>query len=63
MILGFTYLFSGHKDYSAVGHASNPLVPGLGIWFVVLVPVIGGLIYGPLVAVSRPRRVVTACRR
>ena len=24
MILGFTYLFSGHKDYSAVGHAGNP---------------------------------------
>ena len=42
MILGFTYLFSGHRDYSAVGHAANPLVPGLGIWFVVLVPVIGG---------------------
>jgi len=54
MILGFTYLFSGHKDYSAVGHASNPLVPGLGIWFVVLAPVIGGLIYGPLVSRFAP---------
>jgi CIC family chloride channel protein len=54
MILGFTYMFSGHKDYSAVGHASNPLVPGLGIWFVVLVPVVGGLIYGPLVSRFAP---------
>ncbi len=54
MILGFTYLFSGHRDYSAVGHASNPLVPGLGIWFVVLAPVIGGLIYGPLVSRFAP---------
>ncbi len=54
MILGFTYVFSGHKDYSAVGHASNPLVPGLGIWFVVLAPVIGGLIYGPLVSRFAP---------
>jgi CIC family chloride channel protein len=54
MILGFTYLFSGHKDYSAVGHASNPLVPGLGIWFVVLAPVVGGLIYGPLVSRFAP---------
>jgi CIC family chloride channel protein len=54
MILGFTYLFTGHKDYSAVGHASNPLVPGLGIWFVVLAPVIGGLIYGPLVSRFAP---------
>jgi CIC family chloride channel protein len=54
MILGFTSLFTGHKDYSAVGHASNPLVPGLGIWFVVLAPVIGGLIYGPLVSRFAP---------
>ena len=54
MILGFTHLFTGHRDYSAVGHADNPLVPGLGIWFVVLAPVIGGLIYGPLVARFAP---------
>ncbi len=54
MILGFTYLFTGHRDYSAVGHAINPLVPGLGIWFVLLVPVIGGLIYGPLVSRFAP---------
>ncbi|HET6868316.1 MAG TPA: chloride channel protein [Solirubrobacteraceae bacterium] len=54
LILGFTYLFTGHRDYSAVGHAPNPLVPGLGIWFVVATPVIGGLLYGPLVARFAP---------
>ena len=54
LMLGFTYLFTGHRDYSAVGHASNPLVPGLGIWFVVAAPVIGGLLYGPLVARFAP---------
>jgi chloride channel protein, CIC family len=54
MILGFTYLFTGHRDYSAAGHAANPLVPGLGIWFVVLAPVVGGLIYGPLVSRFAP---------
>jgi CIC family chloride channel protein len=54
MILGFTYLFSGHRDYSAAGHAPDPWLPGLGIWFVVLAPVIGGLIYGPLVARFAP---------
>ena len=54
MILGFTYLFTGHDDYSAAGHASNPLVAGLGIWFVVLAPVVGGLIYGPLVSRFAP---------
>ena len=42
LMLGFTYLFTGHRDYSAVGHASNPLVPGLGIWFVVAAPVSEG---------------------
>jgi CIC family chloride channel protein len=54
MILGFTELFSGHRDYSAAGHAAYPHVPGLGPWFVVLAPVVGGLIYGPLVSRFAP---------
>ncbi len=54
LILGFTYVFTGHRDYSAAGHASNPLLPGLGIWFVVAAPVVGGLLYGPLVARFAP---------
>ncbi len=54
MILGFTYLFTGHRDYSAAGHAADPWLPGLGIWFVVLAPVVGGLIYGPLVSRFAP---------
>ena len=49
LIRWFTLLFSGHNDYSAAGHAINPYVPWLGIWFVVLAPVVGGLIYGPLI--------------
>jgi CIC family chloride channel protein len=49
LILGFTLLFSGHRDYSAAGHAANPLVPFLGLWFVLLAPVVAGLLYGPLV--------------
>ncbi len=49
LIRWFTLLFSGHDDYSAAGHAINPYVPWLGIWFVVLAPVVGGLIYGPLI--------------
>lgn len=49
LILWFTVLFSGHEDYSAVGHAANPLVPSLGMWFVILAPIVGGLIYGPLI--------------
>jgi CIC family chloride channel protein len=45
----FTRLFSGHGDYSASPGASNPHAPWLGPYFVLLVPVIGGLLYGPLV--------------
>jgi CIC family chloride channel protein len=53
MILGVTYLFSGHRDYSSVGRAGNPLL-GLGDWFVVAAPAVGGLIYGPLVSRFAP---------
>ena len=49
LIRTFTLVLSGHADYSAAGHAANPHVPGLGRWFVVLAPVVAGLLYGPLV--------------
>ena len=49
LILWFTVVFTGHRDYSAAGRAVHPGIPWLGIWFVVLAPVIGGLLYGPLV--------------
>ncbi|MGV9563122.1 chloride channel protein [Streptomyces sp. NPDC003480] len=45
----FTRLLSGHADYAASPGASNPHVPWLGPYFVLLTPVIGGLLYGPLV--------------
>ncbi|GAA1683155.1 chloride channel protein [Streptomyces yatensis] len=49
LIQTFTELLSGHADYSAAGHAAHPWLPWLGPWFVVLAPVAGGLLYGPLV--------------
>ena len=49
LILWFTRLFTGHLDYSAAGHAGHPAVPWLGMWFILFVPVVGGLLYGPLV--------------
>ena len=54
MIFGFTYLLTGHEQYGAYGHTIDPLLPGLGIWFVVFTPVIGGLLYGPLVSRFAP---------
>jgi CIC family chloride channel protein len=49
LILGFTYLFSGHRDYSATGGTGYGFLPGIGPWFVLVVPVLGGLLYGPLI--------------
>ena len=49
LILGFTELFTGDRDYSAGGHAAYGYFHGVGFWLVVLVPVIGGLLYGPLI--------------
>lgn len=54
LIRWFTLLFTGHNDYSAAGHAVNPNLPWLGIYFVVLAPVLGGLIYGPLIQFFAP---------
>lgn len=45
----FTSLLSGHADYSAAGRGANHFVPWLGRYFVVLAPVLAGLIYGPLI--------------
>ena len=49
LIGAFTQLFTGHADYAAVPGAANPSLPGLGRWFVIGVPVVAGLLYGPLV--------------
>jgi chloride channel protein, CIC family len=50
LILAFTHAFSGHSDYSAAGHAGYGSY-GIGLWFIVLAPVAGGLLYGPLIHV------------
>ncbi len=54
LIRWFTIFFTGHDDYSAAGHAINPNVPWLGIYFVILAPILGGLIYGPLIQFFAP---------
>lgn len=49
LIVHATKLFSGATDYSSAGHVANHHVPWLGIYFVILAPAVGGLLYGPLV--------------
>src|SRR4051812_41824475 len=45
-------VFTGYPDYSAVGphgHPGHRWLPWTGGWFLLLAPVAGGLLYGPLV--------------
>ncbi len=49
LIVTATRLFTGYEDYSAVAGAANAHLPGRGRWFLLLTPVVAGLVYGPLV--------------
>ena len=49
MVFGATWLVTGHDRFGQQGHAASAHLPGLGIWFVLVVPVLGGLLYGPLI--------------
>ena len=49
MIFTVTWIVTGHQEFGQQGHASSLHVPWLGVSFLVLAPVVGGLIYGPLI--------------
>ncbi len=49
LISGFTWLATGHGEFGQQGHAGSAHLPWLGLGFFVLIPVIGGLVYGPLI--------------
>jgi chloride channel protein, CIC family len=49
LIYAVTWLVTGHDQFGQQGHAASAHVPGLGLWFVLLAPVVGGLLYGPLI--------------
>ena len=44
-----TWMFTGHRTFGEQGHAASLHLPFLGIWFVLVVPVIAGATYGPLI--------------
>jgi chloride channel protein, CIC family len=50
LIYFFTWLFTGRQTFGQQGHAVSLHLPFLGIWFVLIVPVIAGAVYGPLIA-------------
>ena len=49
LIYLFTWLFTGRQTFGQQGHAASPHLPFLGIWFVLVVPVIAAVIYGPMI--------------
>jgi CIC family chloride channel protein len=49
LILWFTLLFTGYADFSGGGLRPHGFLPQFGSWFVLLAPVLGGLLYGPLI--------------
>ena len=49
LIFGVTWLFTGYRQFGQQGRVPSLHFPGLGIWFFLVVPIIGGLLYGPLI--------------
>ncbi|GAA4916643.1 CIC family chloride channel protein [Actinomycetospora succinea] len=55
LILGITWLVTGREDFSDAGRVASTHLPALGPWFLLLAPVLGGLLYGPLVTRFAPQ--------
>src|SRR6185437_4689005 len=49
LVYFFTWVFTGHRTYGEFGHAGSTHLPSLGLWFVLIVPILAGLLYGPLI--------------
>ncbi len=49
LIFAVTWLATGHTQFGQQGHAPSLHLPWLGIFFVLVIPIVGGLLYGPLV--------------
>src|SRR5262249_11444595 len=49
LIYSFTWLATGHEQFGQQGRVGSLHLPWLGIGFLLVVPVVGGLLYGPLI--------------
>jgi chloride channel protein, CIC family len=49
LIYFVTWLATGHSQFGQGGHAGSAHLPWLGLGFFVLIPVAGGLVYGPVI--------------
>jgi CIC family chloride channel protein len=50
LIYSFTWLATGHDEFGQQGWVASDHLPWLGVGFFVVIPVIGGLLYGPLIS-------------
>jgi len=49
LINSFTWLATGHAQFGQQGRVPSGRLPWLGLGFFVLIPAVGGLVYGPLI--------------
>jgi CIC family chloride channel protein len=49
LIYFFTWLATGQDEFGQAGHVGSSHLPWLGLGFFVIIPAIGGLLYGPLI--------------
>ena len=49
LILSFTWLATGYRQFGQQGRIPSLHFPDLGIWFLLVIPIIGGILYGPLI--------------
>jgi chloride channel protein, CIC family len=49
LIYFFTWLATGHAEFGQAGYAGSSHLPWLGLAFFAVIPVAGGMVYGPLI--------------
>ena len=49
LVYFFTWLATGHDEFGQAGRVGSSHLPWLGLGFFVVIPAIGGLLYGPLI--------------
>ncbi len=54
MIFGVTWLATGHFEFGQQGRVASTHLPWLGIWFLLVIPIVSGLIYGLLISRYAP---------
>jgi CIC family chloride channel protein len=49
LIYFFTWLATGHAQFGQQGRVGSAHLPWLSLGFFIVIPVVGGLVYGPLI--------------